>query len=83
MSNENIIFRTSVNGYNKKDVYKYLEGVNKDIKDRSEEYEKKISELESKNKELSDNNTLLTAQLSEFKSENETLKKSLMQEYFG
>lgn len=77
MSNENIIFRTSVNGYNKRDVYKYLEGVNKDIKDRSDEYKKKVSELESKNKELSDKSNILDAKLSELRSENQTLKKSL------
>ncbi len=52
MSNDNIAFRKSIRGYNKKDVYKFLESVNKDISEKSAEYEKKITQLEKENEIL-------------------------------
>jgi chromosome segregation ATPase len=73
MSNKDIAFRTSVNGYNKKDVYNYLDGVNKDIKNRSDEYERKISTIESDNKILQDKYDSLNIDYLEIKEKNDKL----------
>ncbi len=67
MRKENVAFRTSVNGYNKKDVYNYIEAVDKDIKTRSDTYEHKISSLESEK-------TSLESKLSVKDEENNLLK---------
>ena len=67
MRKETVAFRTSVNGYNKKDVYSYIEGLNKDITTRSEAYEKKIKALESEKNDLS-------SKLNVQKEENSRLK---------
>ena len=52
MGRDNVVFRTSVSGFNKKDVYNYLETINKDIQKQADNYEKRISSLEAKNKKL-------------------------------
>ena len=68
MSKDRVIFRSAVNGYNKKDVYNYIENVNKDIKTASDSYEQKITVLEAeKNDALS--------QLSAYITENTSLKE--------
>ena len=77
MSNENIVFRTSVSGYNKKDVYKYLENVNKDIKEKSVEYEKRITELEKETIKLSEEKDSLDTLSRELKEQNDSLNTKL------
>lgn len=70
MSNANIAFRSSFRGYNKKDVYKYLDNLNRDLISKSNEYEIKERELlEAKN--------VLESKLSEAKLETEQTKKEL------
>ena len=46
MGNDNIAFRSSFRGYNKKDVYKYLESLNREIIDRNEALTKKLEASE-------------------------------------
>ena len=70
MSKERVIFRSSVNGYNKKDVYNYIEKLNNDIKSANESYEQKIKALEADKKEAE-------SQLSAHNSENVSLKQRI------
>ncbi len=65
MSNEKIVFRSSVNGYNKKDVYKYLEAVNKDIAQKCAEFEKKISDAHKETDAVKEQNETLRKELGE------------------
>ena len=77
MKNNNVVFRTSVNGYNKKDVYNYLESINKDITNRSNEYEAKIAAYEDKIKILEDDSNQLRFENEKFADENSRLKGEL------
>ncbi|MEE1356977.1 MAG: DivIVA domain-containing protein, partial [Clostridia bacterium] len=52
MSNDNVAFRSSFRGYNKKDVYKYLETLNRDIAKKNTELEMELSGLKDKNAKL-------------------------------
>ncbi len=56
MSKDNVAFRSSVNGYNKKDVYKYLESLNREIISRDEEAKNRIAVLTADNISLTENN---------------------------
>ena len=71
MKNNNVAFRTSVRGYNKKDVYDYLERVNREICEKSTDYENKISKLESRISTLMDENCTL-------KNDNASLSDNLI-----
>ncbi len=52
MGNDNIAFRSSVGGYNKKDVYKYLDNLNREIISRDEASKEKITTLKKDNSAL-------------------------------
>ena len=77
MKKNNVVFRTSVNGYNKKDVYNYLDSVNKDITNRANEYEEQISARDEKIKILEDDNNQLQSDLNKSIEENCQLKDQL------
>ncbi|MBQ2863135.1 MAG: DivIVA domain-containing protein [Clostridia bacterium] len=84
MKNKNIAFRTSMSGYNKKDVYDYLEKVNREIGEKSKDYENKISALESEiaavkdeNCTLKDNCASLSDELSTLRIQNEEYESTV------
>jgi len=73
MSNENIAFRSSFRGYNKKDVYKYLENLNR-------EAISKTNELQQLKCELQDSNEKLKQKIISAESETAKVKEELNKE---
>lgn len=79
MSNENIAFRTSVNGYNKTDVYNYLDSLNRDIIARDEAAKQKTTALESECNALKEEKSAVMAELEVANTQIEALKDELAQ----
>ncbi len=70
MKDNNIAFRTSVNGYNKKDVYKYLDSLNSELIERDRTAREKICELTEINQNLNEKNSALSEALNKAEQEN-------------
>ena len=69
MSNDNVAFRSSFRGYNKKDVYKYLETLNRDIAKKNTELEMELSGLKDKNAKLIAECTYASNELEQLKAQ--------------
>ena len=75
MKKDNVAFRISARGYNRQDVYNYLESVNRDIIERSNEYEKEIESNKHEIEALTSKNELLSNENYSIKQGYEDLNK--------
>ena len=77
MSNKNIEFRNSINGFNKQDVVRYIEELTHEVKNNEELHKSKIEQLETDNSAFKEKLDDLSKKLDSKVAENDSLKTEI------